>query len=96
MGGTIVNADTKTGELTFNPPHYAFGHFSRFIKPGARRIVCTSSSDDFIATAFLNPDGKIAVVLTNLTDHDQIFQLWVEGKALKYSSPANGIITMVL
>jgi glucosylceramidase len=96
MGGTIVNADTKTGELTFNPPHYAFGHFSRFIKPGARRIVCTSSSDDFVATAFLNPDGKIAVVLTNLTDHDQIFQLWVEGRALKNSCPANGIITMVL
>ncbi len=86
----------KTGELTFNPPHYAFGHFSRFIKPGARRIVCTSSSDDFVATAFLNPDGKIAVVLTNLTDHDQIFQLWVEGRALKNSCPANGIITMVL
>ncbi len=96
MGGTIVNADLKTGELTFNPPHYAFGHFTRFIKTGARRIVCTSSSDDFVATAFRNPDGKIAVVLTNLTDHDQIFQLWVEGRALKYSSPANGIVTIVL
>jgi glucosylceramidase len=96
MGGTIVNADPKTGELTFNPPHYAFGHFSRFIKRGARRIVCSSSSDDFIATAFLNPDGKVAVVLTNLADHQQIFQLWVKGKALKYSSPANGIITMIL
>jgi glucosylceramidase len=96
MGSTIVNADTSTGKLTFNPPHYAFGHFSRFIKRGARRIACTSSSDDFLATAFVNPDGMITVVLTNLTDHEQIFQLWVEGRALKYSSPANGIITMVL
>jgi len=96
MGGTIVNADPDTGELSFNPPHYAFGHFSRFIKPGARRIVCTSNSDDFVATAFLNPDGKIAVVLTNLTDHAQFFQLWVEGRALKYSCPGHGIITFVL
>jgi hypothetical protein len=49
-----------------------------------------------VATAFLNLDGQIAVVLTNLTDHQQIFQLWVKGKTLKYSSPANGIITMIL
>jgi glucosylceramidase len=96
MGGTIVNADLATGALTFNPPHYAFGHFSRFIKRGARRIACTSSSDDFLATAFLNPDGKIAVVLTNLTDHPQIYQLWVEGRALKQTSPARGIVTIVL
>jgi glucosylceramidase len=96
MGGTIVNADPKTGELVFNPPHYAFGHFTRFIRPGARRIVCTSSSDDFLATAFRNPDGKIAVVLTNLTDHEQIFQLWVKGRALKQTSPAKGILTIVI
>jgi glucosylceramidase len=96
MGSTIVNADPATGELTFNPPHYAFGHFSRFIKRGARRIACTSSSDDFLATAFLNPDGQIAVVLTNLTDHEQFFRLWVKGRMVKYTSPANGIITMVL
>jgi glucosylceramidase len=96
MGGNIVNADPATGELTFNPPHYAFGHFSRFIKRGARRIACTSSSDDFLATAFLNPDGKIAVVLSNLTDHPQIFQLWVDGKVVRSTSPGDGIITIVL
>src|SRR5450759_2584303 len=95
-GSSVVNADTRTGELSFNPPYYVFGHFSRFIKPGAKRIACTSSSDDFIATAFLNPDGKVAVVIYNLRDSEKIFQLWVNGKALKYSSPANGIITMVL
>jgi len=66
-------AGGRTGELTFNPPHYAFGHFSRFIRRGARRIACP-----------------------NPTDHPQIFQLWVEGQALRYSSPANGIITVVL
>jgi len=96
MGGTIVNADLQTGELTFNPPYYAFGHFSRFIKPGARRIVCTSSSDDFLATAFLNPDGKIAVVVTSLVDHEEGFQVWVDGKAVRYSSPAHAIFTVIL
>lgn len=95
-GSNIVNADLKTGTITYNPPHYIFGHFSKFIKPGAKRIACTSSSDDFIATAFVNIDGKIAVVILNLKDTEQMGQLWIEGKVIKFNAVANAVITMVL
>jgi glucosylceramidase len=92
----IITADTNTGEVKFNPPHYVFGQFSRFIKPGARRIATTSNSDDHIATAFLNPDGRIAVVILNLKDTDQDIRLWVEGKAVKFQTPANAVATLIL
>jgi glucosylceramidase len=92
----IITADTNTGEVKFNPPHYVFGQFSRFIKPGARRIATTSNSDDHIATAFLNPDGRIAVVILNLKDTDQDIRLWVEGKAVKFQTPANAVVTLIL
>jgi len=92
----IIMADLTTGEVTFNPPHYTFGQFSRFIKSGAKRIACTSSSDNLIATAFINPDGKVAVVILNLKDSDQLLQLWVEGKTLKLDSPAKAVITVIL
>ncbi|MBN1933424.1 MAG: glycoside hydrolase family 30 protein [Anaerolineae bacterium] len=96
LGGTsIVMVDTRTGEVVYNPPFYYFGHFSRFIKPGARRIACTSSSDDFVATAFVNVDGQVAVVILNLSDADRIFQLWVNGQVIKYSAPPQAIITIV-
>jgi glucosylceramidase len=95
-GSNIISADLRTGEITLNPPYYTFGQFSRFIKPGAKRIACTSSSDSFIATAFINPDGKIAVVILNLKDNEEIMQLWVDGKVLKLKSPANAVITMIL
>ncbi|MBN1360491.1 MAG: glycoside hydrolase family 30 protein [Sedimentisphaerales bacterium] len=95
-GSSIVTFDTRTGELSFNPPHYYFGHFSRFIKPGAKRIACTSNSDDFLATAFVNPDGEVAVVVLNLATSEQLFQVWVQGKTLKYRAPAQALITMVL
>ncbi len=94
-GTNIVNADLPSGKLTYNPPHYVFGHFSRFIRPGAKRLPCTSNSDDFIATAFINPDGKIAVVILNLKDVEQMGQMWIEGKVIKFTSPANGVMTMV-
>jgi glucosylceramidase len=97
LGGTnIVTADTQTGQVSYNPPFYYFGHFSRFIKPGARRIACTSNSDDFLATAFINTDDQVAVVILNLSNADRIFQLWVDGKVVKYVAPPQAIITMVL
>lgn len=95
-GTNIVNADLASGKLTFNPPHYVFGHFSRFIKPGAKRIPCTLSSNGFIATAFINPGGGIAVVIQNLKDVEQMGQMCIEGKVIKFTSPANGLITMIL
>jgi glucosylceramidase len=94
-GTNIVNADLTNGTVTYNPPHFVFGHFSRFIKPGAKRIPCTSNSDDFIATAFINPGGKVAVVILNLKNVEQMGQLWIEGKVIKFTSPANGLITMI-
>jgi glucosylceramidase len=95
FGSNIVNADLKTGKITYNPPHYVFGHFSKFIKPGARRLPCTSSSDGFIATAFMNPDGKIAVVIYNTKNTEQLCQMWFEEKVIRFTAPANGLITMV-
>ena len=94
-GSNIVNADLTTGTVTYNPPHYVFGHFSRFIKPGAKRLPCTSNNDDFIATAFLNTDGKIAVEILNLKNADQMGQMWIEGKVIKFTCPANGLMTIL-
>jgi glucosylceramidase len=95
-GSTIVNANTTTGEITYNPPHYVLGQFSRFIRPGAKRIATTSNSDDLIATAALNTDGKIAVVVLNLKDREIFMRVWLRGKFVKYTCPANGTATFIL
>ena len=94
-GENVCTFNTKTGKLIYSPTYYMFGHFSRFVKPGAERIACTSSSDNFIATAFNNPDGKLAVIILNLSDAERNFQVWIDGKVAKYSDPAHGIITMI-
>ncbi len=93
--GTIVNADTTTGKLSFNPPHYIFGQFSRFIRPGAKRIPSTSTSDELIATAALNTDGSIAVVVNNLKDKETFFRIWRNGQSLRYTSPPNATMTFL-
>jgi len=49
-----------------------------------------------LTTAFLNPDGKIAVVVLNLSDQRQPFNLWLGGKSLKNSSLPHSIMTLII
>ncbi|MGH7994260.1 MAG: glycoside hydrolase family 30 beta sandwich domain-containing protein, partial [Limisphaerales bacterium] len=56
---------------------------------------CTSSSDDFLATSFVNPDGKIVVVLFNLKSYNQNLRVWVAGRALKLRCSPDAVMTLV-
>jgi len=91
-----IHADTKTGKLYYMNAYYYIGHFSKFVRSGARRIISSSSTDELLTTAFLNPDGKIAVVVLNLSDQAQTFNLCLGGKSAKNTSPAHSIITLVI
>jgi glucosylceramidase len=91
-----IHADIKTGKLMYTNSYYYIGHFSKFIHPGARRIVSAASRDMLLSTAFINPDGKIAVVVMNKTDKDIEYSLWIKGKAAKTTSPAHSIATLVV
>lgn len=91
-----IIGNTKTGELTYMNSLYYIGHFSKFIRPGARRIVCSSNSDDLLATAAVNVDGSIAVVVMNKTEKEIEFHTWMENKSVVMKSPARSIVTQVL
>ena len=90
-----VHANTKTGELTYLSSFYYIGHFSRFIKPGAKRIASSSSRSQLLSTAFQNPDGRIVVVVMNQSEANASYWLWVAGQAADVVSPARSIQTLV-
>jgi glucosylceramidase len=90
-----VHADTKTGELTYTSSYYYIGHFSKFVHPGARRIACSPSRSALQSTAFVNPDGKVSVVVMNAGDQKITYNLWVEGNAAEVNSPPHSIQTLV-
>jgi glucosylceramidase len=91
-----IHADTKTGELMVMNSYYYIGHFSKFIRPGAKRIVSSSTTDVLATTAFQNTDGSIAVVVMNAGDKAQEFQLSLSGEAVATNSPAHSIMTLVI
>jgi glucosylceramidase len=91
-----VHADTKTGELIYTNAYYYLGHFSKFIRPGAKRVISSSNRTQLQTTAFLNKDGKLAVVVLNLTDKEIPYQLWIKGKAAPTVSLPHSIATLVV
>jgi len=91
-----VHANTETGEVTYMSSYYYLGHFSKFIRPGARRIISSSTDDDLLTTAFLNPDGTIAVIVMNPSETEQPFYLCMGSQSAKTDSPAHSIITLVV
>jgi glucosylceramidase len=89
-----VHADTKTGALTYMNSYYYIGHFSKFIRPGAKRVAATTNDDKLLTTAFKNPDGKLAIVVLNLQDEDIPCKIWIDGQVTKTTSPARSIMTV--
>jgi glucosylceramidase len=91
-----IHADTKTGKLIYTNSYYYIGHFSKFIQPGAKRISCSTNRDKLQATAFINPDGKMVVVVLNLSDSKLPFNLWIADKAALVTSLAHSMMTVVI
>jgi glucosylceramidase len=90
-----VHADTKTGVLTYLNSYYYIGHFSKFIRPGAKRIISSSSRGQLLTTAFLNTDASVAVVVMNQSDEKLSYRMCVEGKAVELTALPHSIQTMV-
>jgi glucosylceramidase len=90
-----VHADTRTGELIYTNAYYYIGHFSKFIKPGAKRIISSASRSQLMTTAFKNPDGKVVVIVMNQSDKAATYNLWVNGKAAVTEALPHSISTLI-
>ena len=90
-----VHADTRTGELIYTNAYYYIGHFSKFIKAGAKRIISSASRSQLLTTAFKNPDGKVVVIVMNQSDKAATYNLWVNGKAAVTEALPHSISTLI-
>ncbi len=88
-----ILANTQKGTLHFQSSYYYLGHVTRFIRPGAQRIISASTLDELETTAFLNLEGQIAVVVMNRTQKSINFALQYHDQASLADSPAHSIST---
>src|SRR2546426_1383928 len=90
-----IHADTRTGKLIYTNSYYYIRHFSKFIRPGARRIVAAPSRSMLLTTAFVNPDGAVVVVVMNPMPRGEQYFLVVGASSVEISSRPHSIQTVV-
>lgn len=91
-----IIVDPDQDEVYFTPIYYTLSHFSRFIRPGAKRIGWTKSDENILLTAVRNPDNSIAVVIFNQVSDSKHFTLEIQGKTKNICISGEAIQTIVI
>ncbi|WP_348774414.1 glycoside hydrolase family 30 protein [Cytobacillus oceanisediminis] len=91
-----VIVDTKKDEVHYNSSYYYSGHFSKFIKPGARRTGIQASNNRLLATAFENINGETVAVLMKENDREEEVSLSFGGKIMMVVLPEHSIATVII
>jgi glucosylceramidase len=91
-----IHGDTKTGQLIYTNSYYYIGHFSKFIRPGAKRIESVASRSQLLTTSFRNEDGQVVVVVMNESDLKISYFLTIGTKAVEVAILPHAIQTLVL
>ncbi len=76
--------------------YYMIGHFSRFIKAGAKRVATSSFTDAIDHVAFKNTNGEVVVVLLNRRNIDIPFKLRRGDKYSNITIKGKSIVTITL
>lgn len=95
QNGTVASADHK---VTKNGQYWAFAHFSRHVKRGAKvfatnGVVADAKGATVTHCGFIHPDGRHAVVLANRGGERQV-QLVMGDQAIDLTLPADSVQTL--
>ncbi len=94
--GAAVLVDPDNDELYFTPLYYVMAHFSKYIRPEAKRIGFVNSDIDLLVTAAQNPDGSIVLLVLNQNSSEKSFELRHDGKSASLSISAKALQTIVI
>ena len=90
----VVNKDKNSFSL--EPTYYAVGHFSKFVKRGAKRIGNSSYNDNLRVTSFQNPDGEVVVVVLNKGELALTPKLRIYDCTAQLDIPAKSLTTLIV
>ncbi len=91
-----VIVDPEKDEVYFTPLYFIMAHFSRYIRPGAKRIHFENADPSLLVTAAENPDGSIAVVLFNQHQEAKNISLALNKKSTFIRIDKQAIQTLII
>lgn len=92
-----IMCDTKENSFEKQLSYTYIEHFSRYIRPGARRIGFSRYTQELEVCAFQNPDRSVAAVILNRTNEEIPFHIRISGMLYEnLVSPGSSIMTVLL
>ena len=79
-----------------NLSFYYIGHFSKFIKPGAKRIAHSRYTSDIEVVAFKNIDNSTAIVLLNRNNFNKEYNLVFEDIVMHDNLDSHAIVSYLI
>ncbi len=89
----VVTVNQQTKQVTYNLDYYALGHFSKFIRPGAVRLMSDSTINGMNNAVFRNPDGTVAMVLINNNNTEKTVCVAYGEETFSATVPAQATMT---
>ena len=90
-----ILVDTQADAVLYQSSYYYIGHLSRYVRPGARRVLSTASHDELETVAFENPGGQVSVILLNRTDRALPLTVKCRDMEAKATSLPHSILTFL-
>lgn len=90
-----VMCDEKTDSIDIKLSYYYIGHFSRFIKKGARVMLTSSYQKNLESVGFVNPDGEKVAIVFNNSDEEESFELYDGQKICPLTITPHAIMTVL-
>jgi glucosylceramidase len=90
---TIVKLNGKDLSVTYRFDYYIYGQFMKFVQRGAVRIDSGKPEKAFGSVAFLNPDGRIVLIIANAGGEPRQFRILSGELAATTSLPARTVAT---
>lgn len=90
-----IMADTVNDKVYIHDSYYYIGHFSKYVKKGAKRIGSSKWTQELDTVSFKNPDGSIVSVVLNMTDKDVPACFYMNGEAVETTMQPHSIATFI-
>ena len=93
---SLITVDPATRVVRYTPLFGAIGSFSRFVSPGSRMIETEGVSAEADVVAFIDPVGRVVIVLYNRKEDPVSAKVQVCGSVHVVNMPPQSFATLVV
>jgi len=91
-----IVVDKNEKKIYYQNAYYYIGHFSKFIKPGAKIVASNCNNPKLEVLVGRNNDNSLVIVIFNKNQEEIEFGIKIAGEIFSGKSSARSISTIIL